>query len=232
MVMPALALEYNTTWLGDNAGLVYLEGEKANIADVFINSATQDYNTSYLNDVTKEVGADSAYITYGDAPVNNMYALITSPFKRVTVSQVALNDHKAAGKNTGTVSTTYFGKVTYDKDSGAVTNWGAYKLVANVYNTDEGVMSAGQFSPATTPTLIMKNEVATTGYDATDSTKLPYYLTQAQGQGFTKGYVELTNADTTKKKPLNIPGYVTQMIATTAGSKTVTNWIVPATKNK
>ena len=70
-------------------------------------------------------------------------------------------------------------------------------------------------------------EVDTTGYDPNDKTKLPYYLTQAADQGFTKGYVILQNADSDAKY---IPGYVTQMIATTAGSKVVTNWIVPATK--
>ena len=41
-------------------------------------------------------------------------------------------------------------------------------------------------------------------------------------------YVILRNTD----DKLPIPGYITQMIATTAGSKVVTNWIVPATKNK
>jgi len=237
MVMPALALEYNTSNpnykvgsdTNDSSGLVYLEGEKANIADVFIEynvSKTNyyEYNIADLNASTAMLGAKKAYITYGDAPVNNMYALITSPFKRLIVSQKAWNNHKIDG-NSGTVLTDYFGKVTYDKTSGAVTNWGSYSLIANIYNTDEVMMSAGQFSPATTPTLTFTKELANTGYDATDSTKLPFYLTQAQGQGFTKGYVVLSN--TTGKE---IPGYITQMIATTAGSKVVTNWIVPATK--
>ena len=230
MVMPAFALEYNTTnpnnsVAGQASGLVYLEGEKANIADVDINTSG-NYNIKALEKATEDLSGKSAYITYGDAPVNNMYALITSPFKRLIVSQKAWNDHKIGG-NSGTVLTDYFGKVTYDKTSGAVTNWGSYSLIANIYNTDEVMMSAGQFSPATTPTLTFTKELANTGYDATDSTKLPFYLTQAQGQGFTKGYVVLQNANSKVKY---IPGYITQMIATTAGGKVVTNWIVPATK--
>jgi hypothetical protein len=217
MVFPAVALTYPTA--GDK-GLVYLEGEKANIADVDINT-TKNYNIPALEAATASLGAKKAYITYGDAPVNNMYALITSPFKRVIVSQDVETNGVKSLKNK------YFTGVKVDKDTGAVTDWGSYSLTASIYDTNENKMSAGQFSPATTPTLIMKKEVATTGYDATDSTKLPFYLTQAADKGYTKGYVVLQNANSKVKY---IPGYITQMIATTAGGKVVTNWIVPATK--
>ena len=91
-------------------------------------------------------------------------------------------------------------------------------------------MSAGQFSPATTPTLIMKNELDSTGTDSSDATKLPYYLDQAAATGsFSKGYVILKNTNSAKDSD-HIPAIVTQMMATTAGSTTVTNWIRPTTK--
>ena len=210
MDMPAINIDYTT---GTNA-LVYLEGEKANLADVEIDPKTQKYSFTNLESDLKALVPTTAYITYGDAAVNNNYALFTSPFKR-TIAQLH-NDGSA---------TTYF---TDAKAKTATTpvSYGSYSLTANIYDMSENVMSAGQFSPATTPTLVMKNELDTTGTDITDDTKLPYYLNQAASNGFNKGYVILNNVNT----KLKIPAIVTQMMATTAGSTTVTNWIRPTTK--
>jgi hypothetical protein len=122
-----------------------------------------------------------------------------------------------------TLTTAYFNDA--DLRDTANPNYGSFSLTASVFDMNENSMSAGQFSPATTPTIVLKNELDTTGTDVTDSTKLPYYLDQASASGFTKGFVILKNSTTAN----NIPAIVTQMIATTAGSTTVTNWITPTT---
>ena len=85
-------------------------------------------------------------------------------------------------------------------------------------------MGAGQFSPATTPTIKLTREVASTGTDITDTNSLAYYINQAINAGYKKGFVKLTNSQGTT---VDIPGIVTQMMATTAAGKTITNWIVP-----
>jgi hypothetical protein len=224
MVMPAVALRYDATnTVADpNAALVYLEGEKANIADVFLNENQTGYNLTDLNNSTARLGANEAYITYGDAEIKNMYAIVTSPFKRVIVSQAV-----AIGQENNTSYNPFFKGVK--KDASGITNWGSYSLTASIYDTDENKMSSTQFSPVTTPTIVMNSEVAWTtdkNGDLDNQNKLPHFLAQAAEKGMKKGYVILRNTD----DKLPIPGYITQMIATKAGDTTVTNWIVPATK--
>jgi hypothetical protein len=214
MVMPAVALKYYNNKNDSNSSLVFLEGEKANLADAFIKSDL-NYSVSRLNDTLANLGASEVYMTYGDAEIQNNYVLFTSPFKRILVQQ-ALKDKKELNLFTG---------YSYDENKNEY-NYGKFDLLATIYDTSENYMGAGQFSPATTPTITISNEVDNTGYDVNEKTKLPYYLKQAQDQGYTKGYVVLQNVkDNTK-----IPAIVTQMIATKAGSRTVTNWIVPAQK--
>ena len=229
MVFPAIGLDIYNGHAG-NGALVYLEGEAANIADTEIDN-TPAYNTSNLSADLADLASNAteAYITYGDAPVNNMYAIITNPFKRVLVQSAVQSGVISANATSGTVSNT-----TGDLISGIqtdanrnITNYGSYSLIAQIYDESENAASASQFSPATTPTLQFTKEVDTTGYDENDKTKLPYYLNQAAAQGFTKGYVKLTNAVNSGQI---IPGIVTQMIATTAGGKVVTNWITPTVK--
>jgi hypothetical protein len=222
MVMPAVNFDYNTTSAVSEQGraLVYLEGEKANVVDVNINTGTEDYNITAieadLNNSTPKV----AYMTYGDAAVNNNYTLFTSIFKR-TIAQITTPVQTTDSLTT--VTSQYFNDA--DLRDTANPNYGSFSLTASVFDMNENSMSAGQFSPATTPTIVLKNELDTTGTDVTDSTKLPYYLDQASASGFTKGFVILKNSTTAN----NIPAIVTQMIATTAGSSTVTNWITPTT---
>jgi len=208
MDLPAYKVDYNSSV---NTSLVYLEGEKANVADVEI-TPTGAYDSSSLKSAIAAVSAKAVYITYGDAPVNNMYAILTNPFKRVYVQAA-----------TAAKTLAYYTDATTDT-SGVVTNYGTTSLVAQIFDESENMMSAGQFSPATTPTIKLANEVATTGYDVNDANTLAYYLNQANAKGYTKGFVKLTNATGSNAY---IPGIMTQMLATTAGGKVVTNWIIP-----
>ena len=218
MDMPAINLNYDTT---AGKALVYLEGEKANIADVEIDTAAKTYDLSSVTADLDNLTPTAAYITYGDAAINNNYALFTSPFKR-TIAQ--LTTPVLAADNLNTVVSKYFNDA--DLRDTTAPNFGSFSLTASIYDMSENTMSAGQFSPATTPTLVFKNELDSTGTDVADANKLPFYLEQAAANGFNKGYVILKNVDTTAK----IPAIVTQMMATTAGSTTVTNWIRPTTK--
>ena len=224
MVMPAIALDFDTS-IGS---LVYLEGEKANLIDLTIeaNATTATgmsltYNMQSIEENIGNLSPRVAYITYGDAAVNNNYALFTSPFKRTLAE---LTTPVAATDTIATLVSDYFNDADLRNGS---TNYGSFSLTASIYDMSENVMSAGQFSPATTPTIVLTNELDSTGTDLEDTTKLPYYLNQAAASGFSKGYVVLKNTTST----LDIPAIVTQMMATTAGSNTVTNWITPATTN-
>jgi hypothetical protein len=220
MDMMAYKFDYNTT---GNDALIYLEGEKANIADIFLNYNSLDYNDSMLESVINNISSKEVYLTYGDAEVNNMYALLTNPFKRVYVqAKLDAGDGALDGKiNNTTYNGAYYSDASIDDDG--VINYGSTSLVAQIYDESENAMSAGQFSPATTPTIKLQNEVASTGYDVNDKNTLAYFLKQAQDQGYKRGFVILSNADSNNK----VPGIMTQMLATKAGNKVVTNWIVP-----
>jgi hypothetical protein len=229
MVFPAIGLNiYNGAHgAGVQPALVYLEGEAANIADVEIDNTPAYNNNNLAADLASLANnATNAYITYGDAPVNNMYAIITSPLKRVLVRTnfVGQKNITNGSVNSAPKKALFTG---IDTDAaGNIKDYGQFSLIAQIFDTKENAASASQFSPADTPTIVFKKEVDTTGYDPSDLTKLPHYLTQAAEQGFTKGYVKLTNAVSGQI----IPGIVTQMIATKAGNRVVTNWITPAVK--
>ena len=220
MDMMAYKIDYNTTD-GNNKklALIYLEGEKANLADtaIYNNNNNNDYNLTMLEKDINLTSSNTAYLTYGDAAINNMYALLTNPFKRVYVQDRLLVRTK--------YNAAYYKNASIDKD-GKI-NYGSTSLISQIFDESEKMMSAGQFSPATTPVITLANEVASTGYDVNDDKTLAYYLNQANAKGFKKGFVKLTNGNGGK-----IPGILTQMLATTAGNKVVTNWIVPQTTNK
>ena len=237
MDLPAYKVDYNlsssdwngTNWVKSNkvGDLVYLEGEKANLADVEINGS--DYNATNLQTDITNISTPQTYLTYGDAAPQNMQALITNPFKRLYV-QSALDyaDGTVDAKITTTNTLKIGSNGTYYKDASADSNanidYGSTSLVAQIFDNDENAMGAGQFSPATTPTIKLSNEVASTGTDITDKNSLAYYINQAINAGYKKGFVKLTNSQGTS---VDIPGIVTQMMATTAAGKTITNWIVP-----
>lgn len=228
MDLPAYKVDYNTSVDGDDA-LVYLEGEKANLLDVFLDKNSQDYNALKIQTAMTNMSPSTVYLTYGDASVNNMYALITNPFKRVYVqsaldaSDGALNGMIAKNTVMDIDSFNYYTDAVAGDQPNTISNYGSVSLVAQVYDMSENRMPDSQFSPATTPTIKLTSEVASTGYSLDDTNSLAYYLNQAENDGYKKGYVILTNSNTNYK----IPGIVTQMLATTAGNRVVTNWIVP-----
>ena len=178
-------------------------------------SANNEYNLTRVVNAVNNFATSKAYITYGEAAINNMYALITSPLKRVAVQEALRED-----SNPGCYE---HYKLTNDgKD---VADYGYIKIVAQIYNNSEQMASASQFSPASTPTIKLYNEVSTTGYDANDDNTLTHYIAQS---GFNEGFAVLQRADSDQ----NITGIVTQMIATQAGGKVVTNWFDPITRRK
>jgi hypothetical protein len=113
--------------------------------------------------------------------------------------------------------------IAHLNDGKDVADYGYIKIVAQIYNNSEQMASASQFSPASTPTIKLYNEVSTTGYDANDDNTLTHYIAQS---GFNEGFAVLQRADSDQ----NITGIVTQMIATQAGGKVVTNWFDPITR--
>jgi len=127
-------------------------------------------------------------------------------------------------ENSIDITKTGFTGVTLDSDK-KITDYGYFSTLAIIFDTDETQASASQFSPATTPTLNFRYEVSASEGNAVETDNLSYYLNQA-GSGFSKGFVKLQNA--TSGAP--IPGIVTQMMATEAGGKVITNWITPAAK--
>ena len=214
---------------GDDLALVYLKGEKANLLDVAIeNNATiqggpaVDYNLTAVRASIDNLNAQNTpsgqvnevYLTYGEAPVENMYALITQPYKRIAIQQSSLESDAE-----GIID-------DFWPDATGINNYGTLKLVAHVYDNSENKMPDSQFSPATTPKILITQELGWTGTDITDNTKLPHYLYQAQANGYSEGFVILENSTGSW-----IPGFVTQMIATNAGGTTVTNWYWPTVRD-
>ena len=210
----------------DNQALVYLRGEKANLLDVAIyhDGINNVYSLADIRDsinllyfyYTVNALVNEVYITYGEAPVENMYALITQPYKRIAIQQSILDG------DAQNIISDFWPDTSM---TGNTINYGTLKLVAHVYDNSENKMQDSQFSPATTPKILITQELGWTGVDATDSTKLPHYLMQAQSQGFNKGFVILKNST-----GYWMPGFVTQMIATNAGGTTVTNWYWPTVR--
>ena len=219
MDLPAYKVNYNANGSKVDDALVYLEGEKANLADVLIGRGNKTYNSTSVQTAIDNMSYQTAYITYGDAPVNDMYAILTDPFKRVYVQSYLSGTKSTSMPNTAK----YYKDANTDADGNI--NYGSTSLIAQIYDESENVMTAGQFSPATTPTIKLTNEVATTGYDVNDANTLAYYLNQAEAKGYKKGFVKLTNSNGN-----DIPGIMTQMLATKAGDRVVTNWIVPQEK--
>ena len=218
MIHKPVYASFNTTTGKNDAALVYLEGEKANLADVEINSSKQ-YDLSDLNKTISNFSVNNVYITYGEAPLNNMYALITSPFKRIEVQQtLKINNNAKSSKN--------FEGIKLKKDKSDIESYGYYTLVASIWDNNENLASAGQFSPYSTPTIKMTKEISTTGYDVNNDNSLVHYIAQA---GYSEGVAVLERVS---NKGINktIPGIVTQMIATQAGGKVVTNWFDPITQ--
>jgi len=217
MVMPAVALN-DVTVDEQNAALLYLEGEAANIADRDINSTLQ-YSAQLDLDAAATSSVDAIYMTTGDsANLANNQLLLTSPFKRMLVN-------KYAGVDDAPLNDLGFQGAKYDEDTKTVSDYGFVALLAQIFDKSENAAAASQFSPATTPTLNFKYEVSASEGNAVQTDNLSYYLNQA-GASYEKGYALLSNALTGAP----ITGIATQMIATDVAGKVVTNWIPAATK--
>jgi hypothetical protein len=124
-----------------------------------------------------------------------------------------------------TIADNYFKEYKLNDNKDDVESYGYVTLLAQIYDNNENKASASQFSPASTPTIKLHNEVSSTGYDVNDENSLAHYLQQS---GFDAGFALITRDDSSK----SIPGIVTQMIATKAGDRVVTNWFDPATRSK
>jgi hypothetical protein len=232
-----------------NQALLYAEGEAAHIADrtlTGVNGAVGSAaNTVALNSeyhyaqVRLDMGVfnrNNVWMTYGDSSslVNNQLVL-TSPYKRVAIfadtnavntgaTPAAVVSAGNIGAANGPVAGVYSGVTSANS---TIDNFGYFTALALVYDESENQVQAGQFSPATTPTLNFHYEVSATEGNPTNTDNLSYYLQQAQANGgFKRGYTLMrfiVNGTATA-----VPAVVTQMIATDAGGKVVTNWTVPA----
>jgi len=216
MIHKPVYVKFDTNTSGNMYGLVYLEGEKANLADVTLenNGIDNKYDLAKLDEAVESLSVSKAYITFGEASLNNMYALVTSPLKRVYVQQ-ALMDNNTSAKA--------FEGYKLNKDGNDVESYGYVTLVAQIFDNNENMASASQFSPANTPTIKLYNEISSTGNDVNNDNHLAHYISQA---GYSEGYAYVTRSGGNGV----IPGIVTQMIATQAGGKVVTNWFDPVTR--
>lgn len=244
MVMSAIKLSNVTAdkTLGQTAtAIMFTEGEAANIADRNLVAANNglnnlsvigtlvanfaEYNYGMLKLDADEFTVKNVYATYGDSSsaVNNM-VLLTSPYKRLLVnSDVVLTTGASNKTNFGATSTVigamYKGVTA---SATAVTNYGYFDALALIFDQAETQASASQFSPANTPTMKFAYEVSASEGNTVSTDNLSTYLAQA---GFAKGFVNLQF-----RNPAGVSTIPTQMIATTAAGRVVTNWITPEWK--
>jgi hypothetical protein len=256
-VTPPTSLTYAYTDANTSKGgmgLMFIEGEAANIADrsLVANNGSVGSNAIPVAGVTMSKGNKSeyayanllneamafdigdVYVNYGDSSslVNNQL-ILTSPYKRLLVNSDmdvdSMSTHDKTTVGNGVVGTLYAGAV-YTAASTSITNWGAFSALALIFDQNENQVSGSLFSPATTPTMNFAYEVsATEGNNPNIPTdNLSYYLTTAQQSGYTKGFVDVRFTISNVAKP--VPTIPTQMIATEAAGKVITNWITPEWK--
>ena len=245
MDMPAIRLqnvtdEHATYPNGDHGkmALFYIEGEAANIADRALvgvkgtgtDTNTSEYNSTLLKTDAEVFNTQNVWMTYGDAKNSlDNQLILTSPYKRLLVNADAniTNTGSTPAPVTsisGTQRSSLIAGVYEGVKSanGRISDYGSFKAVAKIYDKSENMAQASQFSPANTPIMNFHYEVSATEGNKAETDNLSYYLKQAQSQGnFNKGYalIHFTNAP--------IPVIATQMIATEAGGRVVTNWIIP-----
>jgi len=226
MVMPAIRLQDVT---GNNQSLLYIEGEAAHLADRTLqkkpNSEKSEYNTTILKRDMAEFYTSNVWMTYGDTTslVDNQL-ILTSPYKRVAIFTDINTTNGSLTDRVG--ASNYYKNVVYK--NGAIQNFGYFSALALVYDESENQAANSQFSPATTPTLNFYYEVSATEGNPKDTDNLSYYIKQAQASGsFDRGYtlIKFLHND---GRTSSIPVIVTQMMATEAAGKVITNWIVPA----
>ena len=253
MVLPALGLQGVTDDTPAVAqALLYAEGEAAHIADralTGVNGAvgsapntvalTSEYHYAQVVADMTVFNVNNVWMTYGDSSslVNNQL-ILTSPYKRIAlfsdiIPNATPNATLPASNNNITpaaIAAQGFRGGVYNgvlSANNTITDFGYFTALALVYDESENQAQASQFSPATTPTLNFHYEVSATEGNPTSTDNLSYYLQQAQANGgFERGYtlVQFIRGGA----PTPAPTLATQMIATEAGGKVVTNWIVPS----
>lgn len=251
MVMPATKLRNVTEDIATNAAavqnmaLMFVEGEAASIADRNLMArdgaignagaaiAGSEYFYAGLSTDAAQFASQGVRMTYGDTTklANNRLQL-TSPYKRLLINADA-SAINASAVNTAVTAKTLAVAVAaatpvigniysgVQSANNQITNWGAFQALTLIYDMSENLADSSQFSPASTPTLNFKYEMATSE-DGTGNENLSYYI---DASSFAKGYVDfrfITNGAAVTPSTI-----ATQMIATEAAGKTITNWIVP-----
>jgi hypothetical protein len=214
---------------GSSRAVFWIEGEAARFDQAFGTNATgtnKAFTSAELNTTiatAKGALADvtGAYVNYGESAsfVDNIM-LVTQPLKRIVVENNNTATSTAAGTASDGAAANYYSAVT-KSSAGAITSYGCMNAQLSIYNMDEVAASASQFSPASTPLLTMCNEVAST--ETTTGKKMSQFLTET---GFTAGYLVANFIDTAGNGK-SYDAIVSQMLATTAGGKVVTNWFTP-----
>ena len=254
MVMPAIRLRNVTEDTAANPqALLFVEGEAANIADRALtgadgaagstannnNAAASEYHYVQIVADMAVFNTNNVWMTYGDSTslVNNQL-LLTSPYKRIALfaditPNAGPNATLPASNNNitpaGLAASGVRGGVYSGVQSAnnAITNFGYFTALALVFDESENQAQASQFSPATTPTLNFHYEVSATESNPTETDNLSYYLQQAQQNGgFARGYTLMQFIVNGAATP--VPTIATQMMATEAAGRVITNWIVPA----
>jgi hypothetical protein len=206
---------YKTT---DTTGLFYLEGEKANIADIDI-SSTNDYDLTGLAQQLFNISPLNVRVPYGDTSnVNNSLVMATIPFKRMLVQeQLKLNntatavnvDWDADGANENVIT-----GISYNATTKTIDSYGKVTAYLTIYNNDEGQYISSQFSPASTPAVELTDEAGIV-------TNINTILSDAAARGFTKGFYTITNNSLTR-----VPGVFTELKAIdTTDGKFIVNWV-------
>jgi hypothetical protein len=259
MVLPAVVLKgvtdsaANTNLNGvQPMALMYVEGEAANIADramlpadsvtglqttaITTASTYSEYDYKMMSNDASDFNITNVFMTYGDSSsaVNNQL-LLTSPYKRLLVNAdsnltanstiISSNGHAAAGAlGTNAVGGIYSG-VTADSTGASISSYGYNSALALIFDQAENQADSSQFSPANTAVLKFNYELSASEGNTVETDNLSFYLGQS---GYAAGFVDLQFRNATSAGA--IPAIPTQMMATTAASKVITNWIVPAYK--
>lgn len=248
-VAPVDVTGAGTTAAGTTQALAYIEGEAANIEDRVLTGVDgalgstlggpavgltgSEYDIAGLTADAATFLTNGVIMTYGDAdnPVNNQL-ILTSPFKRLLINADATPN--ATSNVTPVVSNTNIGAAGSNLIAGIyngvksannqITDWGYFTGLTLIFDESENQAQASQFSPASTPTLNFHYEVSASEQNPVPTDNLSYYLNQA-GSAFAKGYANVGFVAGGAATP--VPTIPTQMIATKAGGRTITNWIVP-----
>lgn len=253
MVMKAYTIQNETDDGGANCqALLIAEGEKAHLADRALtgvngaagatannNAASSEYDYGILASDATAFGNQRVWMTYGDTDnLQNNMLLITSPYKRVLIeaSTAGLNGGSTPQPvidngniviatnpvNSNVLATVFSGVKSANNQ---IVDWGYFTALALVYDESENQAQASQFSPANTPTINFHYEVSPTEGNSVATDNLSYYLSQAKGNGFDRGYVLMRYI--AAGQPISVPSIATQWLATEAAGRVITNWIVP-----